>query len=56
MKIKVAAKADAADHDYYTNVIKPLLDDACIESIGEINEDQKQEFLGNAYALLFPID
>jgi glycosyltransferase involved in cell wall biosynthesis len=56
MKIKVAAKVDAADHDYYTNVIKPLLDDTCIDFVGEINEDQKQEFLANAYALLFPID
>jgi glycosyltransferase involved in cell wall biosynthesis len=56
MKIKVAAKVDAADRDYYTNVIKPLLDDTCIEFVGEINEDQKQDFLGNAYALLFPID
>jgi glycosyltransferase involved in cell wall biosynthesis len=56
MKIKVAAKIDAVDRDYYTNVIEPLLDDTCIEFIGEINEDQKQEFLGNAYALLFPID
>jgi glycosyltransferase involved in cell wall biosynthesis len=33
-----------------------LLDDSCIEFVGEINEEQKQEFLGNAYALLFPID
>jgi glycosyltransferase involved in cell wall biosynthesis len=56
MKIKVAAKVDAADREYYTNVIKPLLDDTCIEFVGEINEQQKQEFLGNAYALLFPID
>ena len=56
MKLKVAAKVDAADREYYTNVIKPLLDDTCIEFVGEITEDQKQEFLGNAYALLFPID
>ena len=46
MKIKVATKVDAADRDYYTNVIKPLLNDPCIEFVGEINEDQKQEFLG----------
>jgi glycosyltransferase involved in cell wall biosynthesis len=56
MNIKVAAKVDAADREYYTNVIKPLLDDTSIEFVGEINEDQKQEFLGDAYALLFPID
>ncbi len=56
MKLKVAAKVDAADADYFTNVIRPLLDDTCIEFVGEINEEQKQDFLGNAYALLFPID
>ena len=56
MKLKVAAKVDAADRDYHTKVIKPLLDETCIDFVGEINEEQKQEFLGNAYALLFPID
>jgi glycosyltransferase involved in cell wall biosynthesis len=56
MDLKIAAKVDKADRDYYEEEIKPLLDDPSIEFIGEINEREKDEFLGNAYALLFPID
>jgi glycosyltransferase involved in cell wall biosynthesis len=54
--LKIAAKVDRADRDYYEREIKPLLSQPGIEYIGEITEDQKSEFLGNAYALLFPID
>lgn len=56
MKIKVAAKVDPVDRKYMEKVIKPLLNDPCIEWVGEINEEGKNEFLANAYALLFPID
>jgi glycosyltransferase involved in cell wall biosynthesis len=56
MKLKVAAKVDAADQQYYAQVIKPLLNDKCVEFIGEIDDDTKQEFLCNAYALVMPID
>src|SRR5512140_3103303 len=56
MKIKIAAKVDKADKDYFETVIKPLLNHADIEFIGEIGEQEKNEFLGNAYALLFPIN
>jgi glycosyltransferase involved in cell wall biosynthesis len=56
MKLKVAAKIDPADRDYFHEVIEPLLDNPLIECVGEINERQKQDFLGNARALLFPID
>lgn len=54
-KIKVAAKVDKADKPYYDEV-KPLLDLPHVEFVGEITERQKDEFLGNAEALLFPID
>lgn len=54
-KIKVAAKVDRNDFDYYESV-KHLLKQPHVEFIGEINEAQKSEFLGNAEALLFPID
>ena len=54
--LKIAAKVDRADHEYYTSVIKPLIDGRHIEYIGEIGEHEKSEFLGNAYALLFMID
>jgi len=56
MKLKIAAKVDNADRDYYESQIRPLLDRPEIEFIGEISEAEKNEFLGNAYAYLFPID
>ncbi|HEX2910089.1 MAG TPA: glycosyltransferase family 4 protein [Chloroflexia bacterium] len=54
--LKIAAKVDDADKKYYEREIKPLLDHPLVEYIGEITEEQKNEFLGNALALLFPID
>ena len=56
VKLKMAAKVDKADQEYFDSQIKPLLDDPLIEFVGEVNEEQKQEFLGNAIALLFPIN
>jgi glycosyltransferase involved in cell wall biosynthesis len=56
VKLKIAAKVDKADRDYFEAVVKPLLKDPSIEFVGEVNERQKNEFLGNARALLFPID
>ena len=54
--LKVAAKIDRADRDYYDETIKPMMNSPLVEYVGEINERQKAEFLGNARALLFPID
>lgn len=54
--LKIAAKVDAADTAYFREVIEPLLGHPLIEFIGEIGDEQKGEFLGNARALLFPID
>jgi glycosyltransferase involved in cell wall biosynthesis len=56
VKLKIAAKVDHADRKYFEREIEPLLDHPLIEFIGEINEAQKCDFLGNALALLFPID
>src|SRR5262245_16471765 len=56
MPLKIAAKVDKADGDYFEAVIKPLLDHPLVEFIGEVGGKEKEEFLGNAYALLFPID
>ena len=56
-KLKIAAKIDKVDRAYWTNVIEPMI--ACspnVEFVGEIGEREKAEFLGNADALLFPID
>ena len=56
MPLKIAAKIDKADREYYESTIKPLMRDPNVEFIGEIGEHEKSEFLGNAYAYLFPID
>src|SRR6266404_479894 len=56
MPLKIAAKVDATDRRYYEREIKHLLNTPNVEFVGEINEQQKGEFLGNAYAYLFPID
>ncbi|GGC61231.1 glycosyltransferase family 4 protein [Chelatococcus reniformis] len=54
--LKIAAKVDRADESYFRTHIEPLLDGPGVEFVGEINERQKTEFLGNARALLFPVD
>jgi glycosyltransferase involved in cell wall biosynthesis len=56
MRLKIAAKVNAADTAYFRDEIKPLLADPLIEFIGEIGDSEKSAFLGNAGALLFPID
>ena len=56
MPLKIAAKVDRADRRYFKRVVEPLLNDPHVEWVGEISDQHKNEFLGNAYALLFPID
>jgi glycosyltransferase involved in cell wall biosynthesis len=56
IKIKIAAKIDKADQEYFDQEIRALFDHPLVEFIGEINDNQKQQFLGKAAALLFPID
>jgi len=56
MPLRIAAKVDTADREYFESTIKPLLDGADVEFVGEIDERNKQAFLGDAEALLFPID
>ena len=54
--LKIAAKVDMVDRDYFAEVIRPMLSPPDVEYIGEINEAEKSEFLGNALALMFTID
>ena len=57
LPLKIAAKIDSADEAYFQSHVKPLLGgDGQIEFVGEIGDAQKSDFLGNASALLFPID
>jgi glycosyltransferase involved in cell wall biosynthesis len=55
-RLRIAAKIDAADEPYFDERIKPLLDLPGIEFLGEVGEAGKPALLGNARALLFPID
>ena len=52
----IAAKVDRADQQYFDNEIRPLLDHGLVQFVGEVNDEEKSELLGNAAALLFPID
>jgi glycosyltransferase involved in cell wall biosynthesis len=57
LTLKIAAKIDKADQAYWDETIAPLVEaHANVQYIGEINDHQKGEFLGNASGLLFPID
>jgi len=56
LPLKVAAKVDKVDQTYFEKCIQPLLNRSDVEFVGEICDDKKDEFLGDALALLFPID
>lgn len=56
MPLKIAAKVDPSDRAYFQEQIRPLLDHPLVEFIGEIGPQDKDAFLGQAYALLFPIE
>ncbi len=56
LPIRIAAKIDAADREYFERDIKPLFDLPYVEYIGEIADGEKAAFLSGAHALLFPID
>jgi glycosyltransferase involved in cell wall biosynthesis len=55
IQLKIAAKVDKVDEAYFRDQIAPLLKEPGVEFIGEINERDKQQFLGEALALLFPV-
>jgi glycosyltransferase involved in cell wall biosynthesis len=54
--LKIAAKVDRADQDYYDEIIRPLIDHPLVEYIGEIGDPEKSDFLSGAIGLLVPID
>lgn len=56
MPIKLAAKVDQADRLFFESHVRPLLDNPRVEFIGEISEEEKADFLGEARALIFPVD
>ena len=54
--LRIAAKVDAADRTYYEREIRPLIDGTLVQYVGEIGDEEKWKFLGEARCLLFPID
>jgi glycosyltransferase involved in cell wall biosynthesis len=56
MPLKIAAKVDKVDRQYFKEVIEPLLGRPGIDYVGEVGDSEKDGLLGNAYALVFPID
>jgi glycosyltransferase involved in cell wall biosynthesis len=54
--LRIAAKVDPADQAYFESTIEPLLDDPLVTYVGEIGDHEKNDFIGNARALLMPID
>lgn len=56
MPLRIAAKVDPADRAYFERVVEPLLDHPLIEFVGEVTDAQKNDFIGNAHALVCPYD
>lgn len=56
LPLRMAAKVDPADQKYFEAEVEPLLDHPLIEFIGEISDAEKDEFIGNAAALVCPYD
>ncbi|RJQ78966.1 MAG: glycosyltransferase family 4 protein [Desulfobacteraceae bacterium] len=54
--LRIAAKVDKVDHDYFREKIRPLISEADVEFLGEIKDAEKNDFIGNAHAVLFAID
>lgn len=56
LELRIAAKVDRQDSTYFEDVITPLLDRPGVVFLGEVGDDEKSRLLGQAQALLFPID
>lgn len=56
LHLKIAAKIDPVDRAYFADEIKPLLNNPNVEFLGEVSDDEKQELIGNAYAIVHPIE
>ena len=54
LPVRIAARLDPYDREYFREVLQPLLDHPLVEHVGEITDSQKQDFLGNALALVCP--
>lgn len=56
LPLRIAAKVDPADREYFHTKIERLLDHPLVEYVGELADSEKDDFIGNAYALVCPYD
>jgi glycosyltransferase involved in cell wall biosynthesis len=56
MPLRIAAKVDPADRNYFEAEIEPLMSHPLVEYVGEITDEEKDDFLGDAYAMVAPYD
>lgn len=56
MPLRIAAKVDPADRDFFKAKVEPLMDHPLVEFLGEITDQEKNQFIGEAYALVCPYD
>jgi len=56
LPLRIAAKVDPADRTYFEAAVEPLLNHPLIEFVGEISDAEKNDFVGNAMALVCPYD
>ena len=56
LPLRIAAKVDPVDRNYFHTEIEPLLDHPLVEYVGELTDAEKDDFLGEAYALIAPFD
>jgi len=54
--VRIAAKVDRADQDYYDAIVKPMIDHPLVDYVGEIGDHEKSDILSGAIGLLLPID
>lgn len=56
LPLRIAAKVDNVDREYFESTVKPLLNHPLVEFVGEVDEAGKRALLSDAIALLFPVD
>jgi glycosyltransferase involved in cell wall biosynthesis len=56
LPLRIAAKVDPTDRNYFHTEIEPLMDHPLVEYVGELTDAEKDDFLGEAYALIAPFD
>jgi glycosyltransferase involved in cell wall biosynthesis len=56
LRLRIAAKVDQQDREFFETTVRPLLDEPFVDFLGEVGGREKEDLIGQARALLFPID